>query len=207
MLRLIGKELADSRHNRTSVKRKKREWKVRGIGSDMKNQSRDWTRTWHGEPKLEALLEIRKGKTVWGRNRWSKSESGGWAQAAGRAQSSRGELWGAAPQGAEQGGMWVERGTTGCACWDILTCRAGSRTELPWGWSSCWLSQQRICLLCCLPLQQHRNDWSRVSLAEAAAAACLGEESRLSGTWMTKILQLGGGSEKATWLREKGSIH
>lgn len=58
-----------TQQNFSTRKEEGRKWKVRGTGSDVKNQTRDRTRTWRAEPKLEVLLEIKKGGTVWGRNR------------------------------------------------------------------------------------------------------------------------------------------
>lgn len=46
--------------NFSTKKEEGREGKVRGIGSDMKNQTRDWSKTWHGEPKLEVCWRLGK---------------------------------------------------------------------------------------------------------------------------------------------------
>lgn len=178
MLRLAGKELAagrDRRHSRihfASTRWEGRGRNVRGIGSEMKNQTRDWSRTWHGEPMLDALLEVKKGETGWGRNRWSSLKVEVRHGQRGREWSTRGELGEAAPHRAEQRGTRVGRGATGCARWDILTSRAGSGTELPWGWPSRWLSPQRICLLCCLP-QSAAQKQLELSVLGRGGGSCL----------------------------------
>lgn len=131
MLRLAGKELAAEKGQNTQqnsasqykeMRRKRQE--SQGIGSEMKNQTRDWTRTWCEEPKLEALLEDEKGETAWGRDRWWMSESGG--QAEGR-QWGTGRAAGGSPTQSRGAQGW--QGVQG----DILNSRAGSGTELPWG--------------------------------------------------------------------------